>query len=326
MKLEELKKLNEQEEPKELDNESEVEEESEESEEGIEEDPEQEEEESEDDDEPKDKKEPWQLTDEEESEDDEEVPLKTHLKIKGKLKGRLKDSEEENKRLKEENERLRSENKPLKRPLQEDFADDEEFNKALEEYEDAKLAKKISETRKTEQDAELIRKATQKRNDAVEKHYDRASKIISESGIEADNFRKADRKVREVVDSIMPGAGDPITDHFIELVGEGSEKVFYYLGVNENARNKFQSLLIEDKTGMKAAIYLGEQKKRLTQPSKIKSNAPAPAPKPKGDSTPSSSSVKKMKKAYDKVSGKSPQEAYNIKKKAKAAGVDVSKW
>jgi hypothetical protein len=69
-------------------------------------------------------------------------------------------------------------------------------------------------------------------------------------------------------------------------------------------------------------MWLGQEKQRLTNPIKPRSNAPDPAKSVKGEVP--TGSAGKFKKKYD--SAKSPQEAYDIKKAAKAAKVDVSQW
>jgi hypothetical protein len=77
---------------------------------------------------------------------------------------------------------------------------------------------------------------------------------------------------------------------------------------------------------MKAAVYLGQEKQRLTNPIKPRSNAPAPASGVKGDEA-IGGAANKFKKEYDAAAKKDhPQNMYNAKKKARAAGVDVSDW
>jgi hypothetical protein len=109
-------------------------------------------------------------------------------------------------------------------------------------------------------------------------------------------------------------------------LGEGSEKVLYFLGNNKNALNELKSSLVDDKSGMRLAIYLGQQKERLTTPRKKMSRAPAPGTVLKGDGG-GGLKASAAKKKYDAAhkSGKS-QDAYTLKKQARAAGIDVSKW
>jgi hypothetical protein len=89
---------------------------------------------------------------------------------------------------------------------------------------------------------------------------------------------------------------------------------------------EFQSLLSEDKTGMKAMLFLGQQKERLTNPRKPKSSAPKPAATVSGDAN-VSQQESAMKKKYDKAHGSNKtQAAYDIKQQAKKAGINVSAW
>jgi hypothetical protein len=118
-----------------------------------------------------------------------------------------------------------------------------------------------------------------------------------------------------------------IADQLINSMGEGSEKVQYFLGRNANALNQLTALLVEDPGGVKAAVFLGQQKERLTKPKKMKSMAPAPSAENKGDEVIGSGNAARLKKAYDKAhSDGKLQNAYDAKKAAKQAGVDTSKW
>jgi chromosome segregation ATPase len=340
MKLEELKKQNEEEEKKleepadDLD--EEVVEDSEDEQEEVED---LEEEESEDDEKEQKTLEPWQMSDEDEAAiskgEEEKVPVKTHLKIKSKLKGRLSDAEKENKRLKEENERLQSlktDEPKLKKPLPEDFKTDDEYEAALDKYEDAVATQRYYKIAETERKTTAQKKAIEARQQSVEKHYERAAELVESSGIKPELFKNADTKFRSAIDSIVPGSGDVLADHFIDLLGEGSEKVIYYLGVNEAGRNKFQALFSsEPQSGMKAAVYLGQLKQKLLKPAKMTSNAPAPATRHNGDDKPGSGSDKKRAKALKKeyknaAKSGNPQDIYNARKEARKLGIDVSDW
>jgi len=125
---------------------------------------------------------------------------------------------------------------------------------------------------------------------------------------------------------VNPNLGDIIVDQVISILGEGSEKVLYFLGRNKAALAKFQNLLMTDKSGMKAAVYLGQEKQRLTNPIKQRSSAPAPVTNIKGDE-PLSGAAGRFKKKYDAAHKKGDnQAAYNAKKEARAAKIDTSTW
>ena len=118
-----------------------------------------------------------------------------------------------------------------------------------------------------------------------------------------------------------------ITDQLISVLGDGSEKIMYYLGRNKNALNEFKSLLIDDGTGIKASIFLGKLQQRLLTTKRKTSKAPPPGSDVTGDdavSTVKASTLLKKRKAAIKKGDL--QAAYNVKKQAKLAGVDVSNW
>jgi hypothetical protein len=269
--------------------------------------------------------EPWLATDDEPLAD---VNALTHIGIKNKLKGKISERDEEIEKLKAEVTALKStpEPKVLKRPKEDDFETDEEYEAAKEQYEEAATRQRFDRIEFQKKQSEFQQKYKEIVDAAVNSHYERADKLIAKSGIKPDVYKKADENLRLAIDTILPQQGDTIVDQIISLVGEGSEKVLYFLGNNKAALNEFKSLWIDDKTGIKAAIYLGEQKQRLTNPNKRTTRAPSPSPNLKGDDVAGSNGTA-MKKAYIKAhkSGKN-QEAYNAKKAARAAGVDVSTW
>jgi hypothetical protein len=86
-------------------------------------------------------------------------------------------------------------------------------------------------------------------------------------------------------------------------------------------------LLVEDPTGLRATMYLGQQRERLLNNTRRMSKAPAPGKKVKGDAAPTSAKAKsllKKRKAAQAVGNL--QAAYDIKKQAKQQGIDVSTW
>lgn len=261
-------------------------------------------------------------------EDKEEKPTK-FLKAKKKLKGELKQKNDELEALKAEIEALKNkptQSKPneLKRPDPLDFESDEEYNLALDDY----TIKLFEARQKQDQSAQQQQKVMERIQADADAHYERAAKLMEESGISVEKYKAADTKLREAIEAVFPQRGDVYTDMLLGSCGEGSEKVGYYIGNNESARLKFQELLREDPNGIKAAMYLGEQKQRLsnTNTKKVRSKAKPPAPNPTGDSNSNSSEAvlrKKYKEAHKKGDG---QNAFNIKREARKSGIDVSNW
>lgn len=167
------------------------------------------------------------------------------------------------------------------------------------------------------------RQQKQELEQAVDSHYQRAAKLAEEAGIDPENYQESDFQVRKAIDSAMPGGGDLVTDQLIAHLCEGSEKVMYYLGRNSGDRTRVVDALKADPNGIKAMILLGEIKARVTQPVKRKSQAPRPASRAEGGDG-GSSTATKLKSEYQKTSDL--QKRIDMKRKAKASGIDVSDW
>ncbi len=266
----------------------------------------------------------------EEEAGDSEKPIK-YLKAKKKLKGKISDLDTENERLKAKIEELQSApatqqadpiSYGLKRPDELDFERTEDYHKALDNYY-INLAN--ADRQKSEQEREYEAKKAERKK-GVDDHYSRAEKLIDKSGIAPEKYQEADLKFRESVDKVSKGNGDEIVDILISSLGEGSEKVGYFIGNNEAARAKLQSLFVEDPSGLKAAAYLGAENQRLKEPKKRVSKARSPATKIKGDVN-SGSSEKKLKRKYDDAHKKGDYDsAWNFKKAAKKAGINTKDW
>jgi hypothetical protein len=279
-------------------------------------------------------KELWMLEEEEGEQDPDDpskqVPVGKFVSVKRKLRGQITERDEEIERLRRENEELAKlkpkEEMVLERPKKDDFDTDDEFYEALDKYNLNRTSETINRTRLEDQRKAEQKQAQEKLTEAVDSHYVRAAELIEKSGIKPEVYKAADTTVRKAVEAITPNLGDVIVDQVISILGDGSEKVLYFLGRNKAALAKFQNLLASDKSGMKAAVYLGQEKQRLTNPIKPRSTAPNPATNIKGDEMVTGAEAR-FKKKYDAAhSKKNLQEAYNVKKEARKAGVDVSGW
>ena len=277
--------------------------------------------------------EPW-MQDEDDQQSSDGVPVSTHIRMKQKLKRRLLDRDDEVDQLRKENEALKAgvtvtpklEEIP-KRPRENDFDTVLEFETALDEFENRMVDIRLNTANKRVEIQRTQVAATKKLEEAVDSHYSRAAKLIQDNGIDTEVYKKADLIVREAVETLHKGKGDLITDQIILTLGEGSEKVLYYLGRNKNALNEFKSLLTSDASGLRAAMFLGQQKERLLNSKRKTSRAPVPDSDVKGDDSPTSAKASTLlKKRKAAVKAGNIQLAYDIKKQAKAGGVDVSTW
>lgn len=256
---------------------------------------------------------------------------KLRRKMKGKAAEAKAESDETIDKLEQKIKDLESgksqKQETIERPKRDDFQDDDAYDDALFEYRtDVKNAKTgASDAAKNLKDQRDAKDAVI--NDDVNKHYERAAKLAEKSGIKAETYQAADMRVRQAVEKIIPGGGDAIVDNLISVTGAGSEKVFYKLGVNPKKLEALIEKLQDNSGGLSAAAYLGNLSESLNNPTKKTSKAPAPGEDIEADGTTSATKLKGMQKKYKEAhkSGDS-QAAFNIKKKAKAAGADVKKW
>lgn len=278
--------------------------------------------------------EPWMESEEDAEKEEAKFTDSDAANIRRKFKAKLQAKEEEKNA---EIEKLRQEVEALKqskpstqsstnKPKRDDFSDDDQYFEALTDYKISLLQDQGKSAQAAEQKKRQIEQEKESVEKSVDAHYERAAKLAAKSGIKPESYQAADRKVREVVDSIFPQGGDAITDKLISLVGEGSEKVFYHLGVNPTKMQTFRAKFAEDNTGLAAAAYLGRLNAELTIPEKRQSRAPAPGAEVQGDNA-GKTSLKALAEKYKEAVRKGDgQKSYNIKKEAKAAGYDTKGW
>jgi hypothetical protein len=267
---------------------------------------------------------------EDEQESSDGVPVSTHVTMKQKLKGKIRESDAENERLRKKVEELErsatpQQIKPIVRPKLEDFDTDEEFDSAMGKYEHEHAQAIYQTVQNNERETENRDKFVKHIETSVDSHYDRAAKLVERHGMNPDVYKQAIDTVRSAVEEIIPSKGISAFDQFIALVGKGSEKTFYAIGRNKTKLSLLKEKLHEDPLGMKAAFFLGRETARLTEPTKKQSRAPKPTGQLQG-----SSGVKpggKQRKEYDKLidaghSGK----ALTLMRQARKDGVDVKEW
>jgi hypothetical protein len=264
------------------------------------------------------------------------VPDSTAAAIRRKYKAQAKEAQEQASAANAELERIRKELdalkaskpaiNPLDEPKPESFETDRDYIAALARY-NAQIILKETQTqqaaalKKQEQEARQSKLA-----EVVDQHYVRAAKLSEQAGISPEAYQASDLRVRQTVESVFPGGGDSITDALIANLGEGSEKVFYNLGVNQSRRDKFVQLLREDPNGLKATVYLGELKAQLKAPAKRETSAPAPMDAVQGDKQGASATDKLQKRYLEAHRKGNTQEAFNLKREAKLKGINVGQW
>lgn len=283
------------------------------------------------DDEVKPEVEDWMKEDGQESEGSDSVPLAALVKTRTKLKGAIREKDGVIDQLRNEIEELkRAQVNPvqqvsaIKPPRLEDYNFDEtKFADAQAQYIDAQINARLNNVT---QRSEVERKQAQykqKLDESLSDHYARAEKLVKSAGITEEQYQAADTKLRLAIDQVMPKQGDAVADTLLANLGEGSEKVGYWLGCNTSAREELQRKLISDPSGLSAAMWLGGKARELSAPKQLKSNAPKPNTQLNGDgNTKDPHKALKDKLAKARASG-DMQKVLDMKFEAKKAGIDT---
>lgn len=279
----------------------------------------------------------WMQEDSEESESNGFKPSPEAAAVRKKFKARLSQKDEELERLKAENEALKtsSQQKPQQaippRPKLEDFDyDEDKHNAALDDWYDKRMEAKAQQTVQSTQTEAQQREAAQRQqkalNDALDKHYEGAAKLVAAGQVSEERYMQAEDVVIKTLDNISGGKGKEVTQHLIKTlnsIGEGSEKVMYQLGVNSAKRDRFVELMQNDPSGLAAATFLGQLQHTITNPTKRKSSAPRPMADVKGDAG-GSTRADKLRKQYQNSTD--VQDRITMKRQAKAKGIDTNNW
>lgn len=157
----------------------------------------------------------------------------------------------------------------------------------------------------------------------VESHYERAANLVKERAIDPDLYGSADKSFRQTIEAALPGQGDLVADQLIARLGEGSEKVTFYLGRNATEKELFKAKLMEDPSGLSASIYLGRLLSKVSMPVQKTTKAPAPAARAEGGQS-TGGSAANFKRKYEKATD--AQERFDLRRAAKKAGLDTSNW
>ena len=216
------------------------------------------------------------------------------------------------------------------RPKREDFYDqddpDEAFAEALTDWKlNDRLAKQHNETQQYEFQRKQL-ETQQSIESGVDQHYERAATLAAASGISPELYQSADHRVRSAVEGTFPGGGEQVTNALIAAIGEGSEKVFYNLGVSPKRLAELTAKLAADPSGLTAVAYLGSLKAELTAPLRKKSNTPAPATTVQGDAN-TTDIGKTLQKRYAEAHKRGDtQAAFDIRREAKGKNINVKSW
>lgn len=271
----------------------------------------------------------WEKTGEED-EKLPDVPVETHIKAKKKWKRREEAKDSEIEQLKAEVEKLKSggvkTTEELKRPDPLDFENDDEYEDAREQY----ILKKIELKNKQQEVERKQQEFASRIKMGVDDHFERVESFVEERNIDRDVYRAAENVFVQTLDEFFPGKGEDNADYFLSMLGEGSEKIPYFLGRNKAKLAEFKNLLKEDPGGIKAAMFLGRENLRLNggATTKPKTKAPKPAADAAGSAAvKGTANEKALRKKYNDFhkSGESSK-AWDIKVQARKLGINTSEW
>lgn len=273
------------------------------------------------------------MVDEEDSNEETEKQFSGNdiANAKHKLKAKL--DKRHNAEVEELKAQIKSlESKPVQnvsgRPNREDFYEHDDPDTA---YEDALYEWRLNQemaNRQKEIQAKQVEEYKDKTEKALDAHYERANEFVNKYSISPESYKQAEKTFRESIDNVMPNRGDAVADHLISMISGGSERVAYAVGINANKRAELQKSLLEDQTGMKAAIFLGKISQEVSNAARKPVKRNKPAARANGESKLSGSTLERnLKKKYEKaVSSGSMQGRLDARKEARAANIDVSKW
>lgn len=146
-----------------------------------------------------------------------------------------------------------------------------------------------------------------------------AAKFATENKVSIDRVGDALEQTTTAIDSAT--GIDGAAAYLLDSVGEGAERVGFYLGTNETARSEVLRLLKEDPNGLKAISYMARLATKLKpKPGKQISKAPEPDEPVTGDAV-GTASQKKLQEMWDKE--EDPNKLQAIRRKARELGVEL---
>lgn len=261
------------------------------------------------------------------------VPLAKHVELKHKLKARISEKDTELAQIRVELEALKSGTvqpqaapQATKPPRLSDFDFDEDKHaEAMAQY----LAQVAESSHTKRHQVQQQEQQLNRMKQAVDEHYERAAELVSSGKVDATKYQQADHRVRVELANLYgnPEQGDAIADTMLARLGAGSEKIMVHLGVNPAALNELKTKLQSDPTGLDAMLYLGELKAKFNAQTNKLSKAPKPDTPLSGDVATGSLSASALAKCYRDAHDKGDtQKAFELKRAAKAKGVNTTTW
>lgn len=275
------------------------------------------------------------LENDEPASEEQQVPARVHIHKLQKIKAQKREKEDEIKELRDELEQLKTNrvNTPVLQQQNETYVpapslsqydyDEDKYAEAMANYVASKTREETSRQLEEQRNKHSQQQQLASLSKKVEGHIERADDFISKnnaSGLTADMYITAETAVRNSLDPNNSGIVDQIVAH----MGNGSEKVMYYLGRNAGELLRVQQELQQDHSGISALMHLGSLKEKLNQKQSHKvSSAPPPENVLSGDV--SSTVDTNLQKAYEKAAQSGDvQKMVSVKAEARRNGIKIN--
>lgn len=128
--------------------------------------------------------------------------------------------------------------------------DESKYHAKLAEWNGKQFQKQIESYQQNQMRQHQAAQMKQQMESEIESHFERAASL------RVSDYESAERNVRSVL-------GGDKTDMMIAFLGDGSEKVAYYLGKNPDKLHDLAATLQADPSGLRAMAKLGELRGKL---------------------------------------------------------------
>lgn len=288
------------------------------------------------------------MSEDDNSHDGQGVPVKAHVKMKHKLKGKLEDVKDENYELRQRIAQLEQGIAPQApqasqpqvntpaRPKRSDFEDEygildeDKYDAAVDDW-SIKRFQSVQEQQFTETQQTQAQKASlEKQNKAVDTHYERGAELVNAGKVKAETFQKADTNIRRRLEGELPGQGDKAADALIAqisaIAGEKSALVAFKIGAKPEELERVLAGFKEDQAGVGGMREIARIAASIESPVKKKSRAVPPTKQIKGDKggTPTEAAFKKKVQAAR--SKGNTQQVISLKREARKNGINTNNW
>ena len=173
--------------------------------------------------------------------------------------------------------------------------DEGKYAEAMGKWQTQNLERQLAEV-ENRRAQEARQKAMQSQlEESVMQHYQRVAKL----GVAEDQYIPAEQALRDTF-------GDLAVEQLIDAIGEGSERVIFHLGLNQEERAKLGQLVQQDPSGLKAVAYATKLAAKLSaEPAQKKiSQAPEPDRAVSGGSVTNGGAIIKRLKQLDGMSNR----------------------